>query len=88
MAIEAALTGLFNHGRVTHRVINHHGESNLLSAIANLMGLERFNASVLKSRFDVAGDTLRATVLSMNRRVMEVKVSGPASVIHQINRRV
>lgn len=85
MAVETALTGLFNYGRVTHRVINHRGESNLFSAIANLMGSERFNASVLKSRFDAAGDTLRATVLSMNRRVMEVKVSGLARVIHQIN---
>lgn len=74
-AVQNALDDLFSRGRVADQLISHRGENNLVSAIVRLMGEKRFNASMLKNRYFAAGNTLIATVISMNKHLMEVEAS-------------
>ncbi|KAK6742055.1 hypothetical protein RB195_009746 [Necator americanus] len=82
-AVEEAMNDLFNYGKISHRLINHAGRYGLLDSIKQLMGVQ-FNASLLSRYYSVAGDVLQATVLSMNARVMEVKVCYPVTKVDEI----
>ncbi|CAJ0606093.1 unnamed protein product [Cylicocyclus nassatus] len=67
---------VFAHVR-TQLVFAVQNSLNDLFTIARLMGEKRFNASMLKNRYFAAGNTLIATVISMNKHLMEVEVCYP-----------
>ena len=73
-SVERALVELIDNGRVSDKLISHQGENGLFAAIADLVGAARFNGTLLQRYYGAASALVSASILSMNKHVIEMKV--------------
>ncbi|KAK6018703.1 hypothetical protein OSTOST_15702, partial [Ostertagia ostertagi] len=82
--VHDTLDQLFGFGRVAEGLLERSSNRSLMSAIKRLAGAH-FNGSLLALHGSGARDTIKATVIGMNMRTIEIKICYPTAMVSDVD---
>ncbi|KAK5980609.1 hypothetical protein GCK32_003582 [Trichostrongylus colubriformis] len=82
--VRDTLDQLFSFNRVAEELMDASSNHSLVSAIQRLMG-KRFSESLIARYGSGARNALKATVIGMNSKVMEIKICYPTTTVSEVS---